>query len=407
MAKKEIKKFEFSKIGTILDNISKSVSLSIDKNMSEGEYISTGSLVLNAALSGSIFKGIGTTGITVFAGPEATGKTLLALNTVREAQRSEGYGCIWIDTEHAINRLDISNIGVDNSLDNFYLVRGNQVEDINIALTTLIGELKKAKLEGYELPKQIWVLDSLAQLSSRKMKEDLLKGDIKAEVGNKAKAIGSMLISITEDLSNLGIPFLVNNQVYETMEMFSQTVMKGGKQLYYSANNIVFLSKAKLKEDNDDLDIGGSSGIIVTAKIIKNRRVKPKQVKFEISFNNGMNQYKGLDNFCRPEFFDKIGLAQGKMEVDKKTGEMLFMPGAGNRWYVRHLDKHITYKQLFTKEVFTKEVLEQIDLVCQDYFKYKSFEEAEEMEKRFNKMIEDNIDDDGFSDSISSEDLFS
>lgn len=403
--KKETKKFEFSKVGTILENISKSVSLTIDKNMSEGEYISTGSYVLNAALSGSIYKGVGTTGITVFAGPEATGKTLLALNVVREAQRSEGYGCVWIDTEHAINRSDISNIGVDNSLENFYLVRGNQVEDINIALTTLIDELKKAKIEGYELPKQIWVLDSLAQLSSRKMKEDLLKGDIKAEVGNKAKAIGSMLISITEDLSNLGIPFLVNNQVYETMEMFSQIVMKGGKQLYYSANNIVFLSKAKLKEDGDDLDIAGSSGIIVTAKCVKNRKVKPKQVKFEISFNNGMNKYKGLDNFCRGEFFEKTGLAQGKMEVDKKTGEMTFTPGAGNRWYVRHLDKHLTYRQIFTSEVFTKEVLDQIDLICQDYFKYKSIEEMEETEKQFNKLIEDQ-DNSMDSDSFDAGDLF-
>lgn len=404
MAKKEIKKFEFSKVGTILENISKSVSIHIDKEIKAKTYISTGSMTLNAALSGTIYGGISVPGISVFGGPEASGKTFLALNIMREAM-SQGYSVIYIDTEHAISRSELPSLGIDNSPENFVIIRGNQVEELNITLTTLISELKQAKLEGYELPKQIWALDSLGQLSSRKMKEDLLKGDIKAEVGNKAKAIGSFFVSITEDLAHLGIPLVVNNQTYETMEMFSQTVMKGGKQLYYSANNITFLTKAKLKEDSDEMDIGSSSGIIVTARCVKNRHVKPKQVKIEISFNKGMNKYKGLENFCRPEFYDKIGIAQGKEEVDKSTGELLFKPG-GNRWFVRHLGKSVTLKQLFTPEVFTKESLYEIDKVCQSYFKYKSLSEMEDAEKEFNDIIDSDVDEHGFSDDVSADDLF-
>jgi hypothetical protein len=190
------------------------------------------------------------------------------------------------------------------------------------------------------------------------------------------------------------------------MEMFSQTVMKGGKQLYYSANNITFLTKAKLKEDSDEMDIGSSSGIIVTARCVKNRHVKPKQVKFEISFNKGMNKYKGLENFCRPEYYDKIGIAQGKEEVDKSTGELQFKPG-GNRWFVRHLGKSVTTKQLFTSEVFTKEALDEIDKICQSYFKYKSFSEMEESEKDFEQIMDADADEHGFSDDVSADDLFS
>lgn len=403
---KEVKKFEFSKVGTILDNISKTVSIHIDKEIKEKQYISTGSLVLNAALSGSIYGGITVPGISVFGGPEASGKTFLALNIMREAQQ-QGYSIIYIDTEHAISRADIPALGLDNSPENFIIIRGNQVEELNIALTTLIDELKKAKLEGYELPKQIWALDSLGQLSSRKMKDDLLKGDIKAEVGNKAKAIGSFFVSITEDIAQLGIPMVVNNQTYETMEMFSQTIMKGGRQLYYSANNITFLTKAKLKEDADDLDIGSSSGIVVTAKCVKNRHVKPKQVKIEISFDKGMNKYKGLENFLRPEFFEKTGIAQGKGEVDKKTGEFKFTPG-GTKWYVRHLDKSFFLKQLFNSEVFNKQVLDAVDEICQNYFKYKSIDEMEETERQFNEMIgSDNDDTPEFSADVDADDLFS
>ncbi len=49
---KEVKKFEFSKVGAILDNIAKTVPIHIDKEMREKTYISTGSYVLNDALSG-------------------------------------------------------------------------------------------------------------------------------------------------------------------------------------------------------------------------------------------------------------------------------------------------------------------------------------------------------------------
>lgn len=406
MAKKEIKKFEFSKIGTILDNLSKTIPIHIDKEFKEKTYISTGSYILNAAISGSLFGGIGTRGLSVFAGPEASGKTFLALNAVREAQK-KGYSIIYLDTEHAISRNELGAYGIDNSPENFVIIRGNQIEELNITLTTVISELKQAKVDGYELPKQLWVLDSLGQLSSRKMKEDLLKGDIKAEVGNKAKAIGSFFVSVTEDLNFLEIPFLINNQTYETMELYGQTIMKGGRQLYYSANNITFLTKAKLKEDGDDMDISSSSGIVVTAKCVKNRQVKPKQVKFEISFEKGMNKFKGLEAFCRPEFFETIGIAKGKMDVNKSTGEMTFVPG-GTRWYVRHLSKHVAIKQLFTEDIFTDEVLNSIEPIVNDYFRYKSIEEMEDMNKEFEKIVDetnDDLDENGFLNSDAA-DLF-
>ncbi len=406
---KETKKFEFSRVGAILDNIAKTVPIHIDKEIRERTYISTGSYVLNAALSGSLFGGIGDQGISVFGGPEASGKTFLALNIMREAQR-KGYCVVYIDTEHAINRADLPKYGIDNSPEKFIIIRGNQVEELNVTLTTLRDELKKAKLDGYELPKQIWALDSLGQLSSKKAKEDLLKGDIKADVGNKAKAIGQMFVSITSDINYLRIPMVVNNQTYETMEMFSQTIMKGGRQLYYSANNITFLTKAKLKEkgNSDDLDIAGNSGVIVTCKCVKNRQVKPKQVKVEISFESGMNPFKGLLEFCRPEFFSEIGIGRGKMDVDKKTGEMTFVPGSG-KWYVNHLNKTLYEGQVYNSDVFTDEILNKMEPIVNNYFKYKSLDEQEQVEKDFERMMEGSDDEsDGFVDidSLDSEDLF-
>ena len=384
--KKETKKFEFTKVGSILDNISKTVPIQIKKEIKEKVFISTGVYLLDAALSGKLLNGgIANNRITAFAGESGSGKSFLAYSCARQAQK-QGYSIIYIDTEEAIDLEDFTKFGVDNSLDKLRLISSNKVEDVNILLTQLVDELKEQKLAGVELPKLMIVLDSLGQMASKKEKEDLLKGDIKTDM-TKAKALGSMFRSINTDLGYLEIPMVVCNHTYQTLDLFSQEKLKGGNALLYSASVIGFMSKSKLKTgEEDDMDIG-QSGISVLFKTMKNRLAKPKKIRFDISFIHGMNPFTGLDAFCRPEFFDKIGIAQGKEEVDKETGEMIFKPG-GTRWYVRHLGKTVTKKQLFKSDIFTPEVLKNMEPIVNDYFKFKSIDEIEEIENKFNEIVE-------------------
>lgn len=401
---KEVKKFEFSKVGTILDNISKNVPIMIEKEIKEKIFITTGVYLLDAALSGKLLNGgIANNRITAFAGESGAGKSFLCYSCAKNAQKA-GYSIIYIDTEQAIDLEDIPKFGIDNSLEKFRLIRSNKVEDINITLTQLIDELKEQKLAGYELPKLMIVLDSLGQMASNKEKADLLKGDIKADF-TKAKALGSLFRSINTDLGYLEIPMLVANHTYlDVSSMFPAEKLKGGNGLLYSASVIGFMSKSKLKtSEEDEMDLG-ASGITVLFKTAKNRLAKPKKIRFDISFIHGMNPYTGLDAFCRPEFFEQIGIAQGKMEVDKSTGEMKFTPG-GNRWYVRHLDKSFTTKQLFNSEIFTQEVLEKMAPIVNDYFRFKSLDEIETVEKQFNEMIDED-DSNGFTDASDADDIF-
>jgi RecA/RadA recombinase len=405
MAKtKEIKKFEFSKVGSILDNISKTIPIQIEKEIKEKRFISTGVYIVDAAMSGRLLNGgVATNRISVFAGESGSGKSFLAYSVSKNAQK-EGYSIIYIDTEQAVDLEDLPKFGVSNDLDKFRLVRSNKVEDINITLTQLVDELKEQKLAGYELPKIMIVLDSLGQMASNKEKADLLKGEIKQDM-TKAKAIGSMFRSINNDLGYLDIPMIVCNHTYLTMDLFPQAVMKGGLSLLYSASVIGFMTKSKLKTgEEDDMDLG-QSGITVLFKTQKNRLAKPKKIRFDISFASGMNPYTGLDAFCRPEYYDKIGIAKGKEEVDKETGEITFKPG-GNRWFVSHLGKSVTTKQLFTQEIFTLEVLKKMEPIVNDYFRFKSLEEIEEVEKNFNSIIEEDETSDYEGDSFDAEDLF-
>jgi len=370
---KEVKKFEFSKVGSILDNIAKNIPIQIEKEIKEKTFISTGVYLLDAALSARLLGGgFATNRITCYAGESGAGKSFLCYSCVKQAQKVGYY----------------------------------KVEDINITLSQLIEELKEQKMAGFELPKLMIVLDSLGQMASNKEKSDLLKGDIKADF-TKAKALGSMFRSINTDLGFLDIPMLVANHTYlDINSMFPAEKLKGGNGLLYSASVIGFMSKSKLKTgEEDDMDLG-SSGISVLFKTAKNRLARPKKIRFDISFAHGMNPYTGLDAFCRPEFFEQIGIAKGKMEVDKKTGEMTFTPG-GIRWYVRHLGKSVTTKQLFTQEIFTQDVLNSMAPIVNDYFRFKSLDEIEEVESEFNKIIGEDDDDegDGYVDSDAA-DLF-
>lgn len=402
--KKDVKKFEFSKVGTILDNIAKTVPVQIKKEIREKVFLTTGVYLLDAALSGKLLGGgVANNRITAFAGESGAGKSFLAYSCARHAQKA-GYSIIYIDTEQAIDLEDLTKFGIDNSLEKFRLISSNKVEDVNILLTQLVDELKEQKLAGFELPKLMIVLDSLGQMASKKEKDDLLKGDIKQDM-TKAKALGSMFRSINTDLGYLEIPMIVCNHTYQTLDLFSVEKLKGGNALLYSASVIGFMSKSKLKTgEEDDMDLG-QSGISVLFKTMKNRMAKPKKIRFDISFVNGMNPYTGLDAFCRAEFFDQIGIAQGKSEVDKSTGEIKFTPG-GNRWYVRHLDKSFTTKQLFSSEIFTQQVLENMAPIVNDYFRFKSLDEVESVEKQFNEMIGDEDDSNGFTDASDADDIF-
>jgi len=402
MAKKEIKSFSFKDIVGMTNGIIKKMpvvheTLKSSKNRST---ISTGIYVLNAALSSDIYGGIADNRITVLAAPSGTGKSFLCYSIAKEAQ-AKGYGVIYIDTEYAIELDQLPGYGIDISEDKFMLIRSNIIEDLKISITQILDSLKEEKNNGKEIDKFIIFIDSVGQLGSRKEVEDAKSGKEKADF-TKAKALSSLFRIINADLGFLGIPLVCTNHTYQTMDLYPQDKMKGGEGLFYSASSIAFLSKAKLKTGEiDDLDLG-QSGLVVTAKLMKNRMAKPKKVKFEISFTSGCNPHIGLDAWCIGENFESVGVAKGKM-VD---GE--FVPG-GNRWYVRHLGKHVAGSDLFTKEVFTKEVLDALRPIIKDYFRYKSITEIEEIQEQMLKAKGNyNLDEeeDVFADDLDSNALF-
>jgi len=373
MAKKAKKTVSFSDIGKIVeDSIGKtSIILEDEEHSTPVKYTDTGIYLLNALFTTDIFKGIPSNRIIALAGAEGVGKSFLCYNIAREAQRDNGY-VIFIDTEYSIEIEKLKPFGIDTSKDKFKLIRSNVIEDIKIWFAKFLKNIKELKQTGAELPNITIFLDSAGALASRKEMTDAQEGKEKADM-TRAKVMGSLFRIIMSDLGYLGIPLIVTNHTYLTTDLFPQEIMKGGKGLYYSASIIVFMSKAKLKTGAESTMDMGQSGIVVTAKSKKNRLAKPKQIKFEIDFTKGCNPYKGLEAFCLPQFFDKVGIAKGKFDKDGN-----FVPG-GNKWAIKHLNKTVWEKQLHTPEIFTEDVLKALQPIIKDYFSYKDHQELEEM----------------------------
>ena len=393
MAKKNVG-FSFKDMRGMMENISKKTSILIENDLTEKTYIDTNIYMLNALLSKSILKGgIPKNRFTVFAGEEAVGKSYLCYNIARNAQK-EGYAIIYIDTEFSIELSELADFGVDTSPDKFMLIRSNRVEDLKMMLAQTLDGLKEQKIKGVEIQKTIIFLDSIGQLASKKEVDDAVEGKNKADM-SRAKAIKSLFRIITADLGFLNIPLVATNHIYMSQDLFPKAIQSGGKGVDYSASTIVYLTKAKLKTgQEDDLDLG-ASGIIVTALARKNRNAKPKKIKFEINHTSGTNRYKGLEYFCTPENFKKVGIAKVKPEVDKKTGEITYKSG-GTKWYVEHLDKSFYEKQLYSPKIFTEEVLLKLEPIIAEYFSYANQEEIDaiqdEMDEKYLEFEEPDFD---------------
>jgi RecA/RadA recombinase len=363
-----------SPIFDMLENISKSTAIVLEKDDSDVSYIDTGVYIFNALMSCSIKNGgIPNNTITVLAGDPQTGKSFILYNVARNAQK-DGYFVIFIDTEQSVDKNKLRLFGIETDSSKLALIRSNNVEDLKITLTKMITNLKEQKLAGKEIQKTIILLDSIGQLASQKEIDDANEGKNKADM-SRAKAIKSLFRIINSDLGFLNIPLCATNHVYMSMDLFPVAIMSGGKGAEYSASTIVYLSASKQKDDRSDEMSLGSDGAIITAKSRKNRHAKPKKIKFSIDHEKGLNPYDGLELFCTKENFDKVGIAKVK-PIKDKAGNITGYEN-GSKWYVKHLDKTLFDSQLYNSQVFTKEVIDALDPIIKEYFEYGSYEEQQ------------------------------
>ncbi len=272
--------------------------------------IPTGSIAFDMALGiGGFPRG---RVVEVF-GPEATGKTTLALHVIAEAQKLGGQAA-FIDAEHALDPTYAGSVGVD--VDNLLISQpdfGEQALEIAEVL------VRSGAVD-------VIVVDSVAALVPKAELEGEM-GD--AHMGLQARLMSQALRKLTAIVARSKTCFIFVNQMREKIGVFigSPETTTGGRALKFYASMRIDIRRITALREGDSV-IGNR----VKVKIVKNKMAPPfREAEFDIIYGHGISKEGDLVD-CGVNFglLEKSGtwysfkgerLGQGRDNVKKLLKE--------------------------------------------------------------------------------------
>jgi recombination protein RecA len=268
--------------------------------------IPTGSIALDKALGiGGIPRGR----VTEIFGPEASGKTTLALHAVAQAQKQGGIAA-FIDAEHALDTAYSKRLGVNCDE---LLVSQPDTGEQALEITEML--VRSGAID-------IVVIDSVAALVPRAEIEGEM-GD--SHMGLQARLMSQALRKLTGTISKTMTAVIFINQIRMKIGMVfgnPETTTGGNALKFYSSLRLEIRPKGAIKEGQEMV------GTRTKVRVVKNKMAPPfKEAEFDIMYGEGISRTGDLlDIGVEVGVIDKSGswysyngerIGQGRENVKK------------------------------------------------------------------------------------------
>ena len=300
------KQFKHQKVAFFLDEGSNPTDVT--------DWISTGSTMLDIAISNKPNGGVAVGKITELNGLEGSGKSLIGTHLLTSTQRKGGVA-VYIDTESAVSPEFLEAIGIDTT--KMLYVHLETVEEIFDTIETIVTKIRESDKD-----RLVTILvDSLAAASTKvEMDADF---DKDGWATAKAIIISKAMRKITQMIARQKVALVFTNQLRQKLGvMFGDPwTTSGGKALpFHSSTRVRFRNIGQIKDTNKN-----TIGIKIKGQVIKNRLGPPmRTAEFPLYFDTGIDDFGSWLTVMKEHKLIKIGGAWYTLQhTDLETGELI------------------------------------------------------------------------------------